>query len=186
VTVPRAFLREGWHLLGHAIHLLWSRALIFLALLLAMSVGFPAARHVWFAVSGAVAEGRIVLEVEELGADWKQPSAGSAAAGIVTAPAQRFYRPVAEFTVDRRLYSVRSARRSTAHLYEMGSKVDVIYPPGAPNRAVLRPDLADFWTQAGILLMATVLAAGTVYAWWHGWRGRLARRRRERVVISGR
>jgi hypothetical protein len=185
VSVPRAFLREGWHLLGHAIHLLWSRALIFLCLLLALSTGFPAARHVWFALSGEPADGRVISEIEELGADWDRPAAGRTTAGIVTAPARRFYRAVVEFQADGRAYAVASTVRSPAHLYAIGSKVEVVYPPGAPRRAMLRPELPDFWLQAGILLMATVLAAGTVYAWWHGWRWRLASRRRERVVIPG-
>jgi hypothetical protein len=71
---------------------------------------------------------------------------------------------------------------STARLYPVGTKVDVVYPAGAPGLATLRPELPDVWAQAGLLFMATVLGTGTVYGWWKSAKKRAARRRR--VVIG--
>jgi hypothetical protein len=67
-------------------------------------------------------------------------------------------------------------------MYPLGSKVDVVYPAGQPQRARLRPELPDFWTQAGLLLVATMLGAGAGYFWWLLIRRRVARRR---IVKAG-
>jgi hypothetical protein len=183
VGVARAFLREGWRLLVRAMHLAGTRAVFFVCLLLAITTSFGAVRTLWFSFSGALAEGVVVRQLEEWSADWTGPEPGvPGAASIQTAAATRTYRAVVAFTDGGRSYEVLAQLRSTVHLYPLGSKVDVVYPAGEPGRARLRPELPDFWSQAGLLLMATMLGAGTAYAWWKAVRKRAAQRTRARVV----
>lgn len=172
------FFREGRRLLVRAMHLLGSRTVFFVCLLLAITTAFGAARTLWFAMAGRVAEGLVVREVSELTADWTKPAAESTAPPLQTATATRVYRAIVRFESEGKAYEVASQLSSTARLYPVGTKVDVVYPAGAPSRAKLRPELPDFWSQAGVLLMATVLGAGTLWGWWRSARKRAARRRR--------
>jgi hypothetical protein len=181
--VTRSFFDEGRRLVLRGMHLLGTRTAIVLALLLAIGTGVGAARNVWLSF-GTIAEGVVVRQIEELSADWRAqvplPS-GARDPGIQTAAATRLYRAVVTFKDGDRSFDVLSGLRGTVHIYPMGSKVDVVFPPGRPNRARLRPELPDFWAQAGLLLIATMLGAGTAHSWW-----KLARRRaaRRRVVNS--
>ena len=163
-------------------HLLGSRTVVMLGLALAIVTGSSAARNLWFAVSWATAEGVVVRQLEELAVDWRAElpgPLGKARAGIQTAAAQRVYRAVVEFQAGAKSYEVVANARAAVHLYPLGSKVPVAFPAGRPERARLRPELPDVWAQAGFLLVATVVGAGSGYTWW-----KLARRRgaRRRVV----
>lgn len=155
-----------------------------LGLLVAIVSGTSAARNLWFVFSGDDAEGVVVRQREELAVDWRDElpgPLGKARSGIQTAAAQRVYRAVVDFQADGKSYEVIASARATVHLYPLGSKVDVVYPPGRPERARLRPELPDFWVQAGLLFVATMVGAGSGYTWW-----KLALRRaaRKRVVRS--
>ena len=88
-------------------------------------------------------------------------------------------RTVESWNPYRRMFDVVSELRGPAQIYPTGSNVRVVYPPGRPERARLRPELPDGWMQSGLLLAATMLGAGSARLWW-----RLARRRarRHRVV----
>ena len=163
-------------------HLLGSRTVFFVCLLLSITTGFSAAQTLWFSRTGTVAEGRVVREVEELTADWTPPPPAPAGQAVQTATAVRVYRAIVQFQAGGRAFEVMAQLRSTARLYPVGTKVDVVYPAGRPGRAKLRPELPDAWSQAGLLLMSTVLGAGTAYGWWHSARKRVARRRR---VVNG-
>jgi hypothetical protein len=163
-------------------HLLGSRTLVVLGLALAIASGTGAARNLWFAVSGATVEGVVVRQMEELAVDWRAElpgPLGKAQTGIQTAAAQRVYRAVVDFQAGGQSYEVVANARAAVHLYPLGSKVDVVFPPGRPERARLRPELPDFWVQAGLLLVATVVGAGSGYTWW---KLALRRRARRRVV----
>jgi hypothetical protein len=177
--VTRSFFDEGRRLLLRGMHLLGTRTVIVLALLLAIGTGVGAARNLWL-FSGTIAEGVVVRQKEELSADWRERAAlpmGARDPGIQTAAATRLYRAVVTFKDGDKSFDVLSGLRGTVHIYPMGSKVDVVFPPGQPNRARLRPELPDFWTQAGLLLIATVLGAGTAHSWWMLARRRWAQRR---------
>ena len=152
---------------------------LLIALLLAIGTGVAAARNLW-SFSGTIAEGVVVRQIEELSADWREQIAlpkGARDPGIQTAAARRLYRAVVTFKDGDKSFDVLAGVRGTVHIYPTGSKVDVVFPPGQPNRARLRPELPDFWTQAGLLLIATVLGAGTAHSWWTLARRRAARRR---------
>ena len=122
-----------------AIHLLGSRTVFFVCLLLAITTGFGAARELWFSRTGIEVEGLVVREVEELTADWAAPAPSSAAAaaipGVQTAAATRVYRAVVRFRDSGRPFDwheMPAQLTSTARLYPVGTKVDVVYPAGAP------------------------------------------------------
>lgn len=170
-------------------HLLGTRTAVVLGLLFAIGTGISAARNLWFSLSGTIVEGVVVRQVEEFAVDWRDQASVPVAAraeGIQTAAAARLYRAVVSFKDGGRSFDVPAALRGTVQLYPLGSKVDVIFPPGRPNRARLRPELPDFWTQAGLLFMATVLGAGSGYSWWKLIRRRAAQRAaRRRVVKAG-
>jgi len=178
--VARGFFSEGRRLFLRGLHLLASRTVVVLCLLLATTAAVSAARNLWVVFSGTVAEGIVVRQVEELGVDWQKqaPGAvGSPGVGIQTAAARRLYRAVVSFKDGGKSFEVLAGVRATVQMYPLGSKVDVVFPRGQPNRARLRPELPDFWTQAGLLFIATVLGAGTGYSWWKLARRRWARRR---------
>jgi hypothetical protein len=182
--VTRSFFDEGRRLVLRGMHLLSTRTVIVLALLLAIGTGVGAARNLWLSFSSTfsstIAEGVVVRQIEELSADWREQAAlpmGARAPGIQTAAATRLYRAVVTFKDGDRSFDVLASVRGTVHIYPLGSKVDVVFPPGQPNRARLRPELPDFWTHAGLLLIATMLGAGTAYSWWKLARRRWARRR---------
>ena len=150
-----------------------------LGLLLAMVTGTGAARNLWL-FSGTTAEGVVVRQMEELSADWRAGlpgPLGTRKSGIQTAAAERVYRAVVEFKSGGAPHEVIADARATVHLYPLGSKVEVVFPPGKPERARLRPELPDFWLQAGLLFVATVVGAGSGYLWWKLALGRAARRR---------
>ena len=151
-----------------------------LGLALAILAGSGAARNLWFSFSGTTAEGVVVRQLEELAVDHDHAlptPLGKAQAGIQTLAAQRVYRAVVEFRAGGKSYEVVASARATVHLYPLGSKVDVVFPPGRPERARLAPELPDFWVQAGLLLLASVVGAGSGYTWWKLVRRRAARRR---------
>ncbi len=176
------FLREGRRLLLGGLHLLGSRAVVALGLLLAMVAGTGAARNLWLSFTGTTVDGTVVRQLEELSADWRGGTPtplGAARAGIQAATAERLYRAVVAFQDGGKSYEVVANLRATVHLYPLGSKVDVVFPPGKPERARLRPELPDFWLQAGLLLVATMIGAGSGYTWW---KLALRRRARRRVV----
>ena len=168
------------------LHLLGSRTVILLGLMLAIGTGIGSARNLWFSLAGRTVEGVVVRQLEELSVDWRQRQPEGAPAsprpGIQTGAAQRLYRSVVDFQEGGKPYQVVASARATVHMYPLGSKVDVVFPPGQPERARLRPELPDSWVQAGLLLVATVLGSGCGYLWWQ-----LAVRRasRRRVVNAG-
>jgi hypothetical protein len=151
-----------------------------LGLLLAIVTGTGAARNLWLSRAGATAEGVVVRQMDELLVDWRNElpgPLGSSQTGIQTAAAQRVYRAVVEFQAGGTTHEVVANARATVHLYPLGSKVDVVFPPGKPERARLRPELPDFWAQAGLLFVATLVGAGSGYTWWKLVLRRAARRR---------
>ena len=179
-AVARAFLREGRRLVLRGLHLLGSRTIVVFGLLLAIVTGGGAARNLWLWFSGATVEGVVVRQLEELSVDWRNELPGPLGArqpGIQTAAAERVYRAVVDFQAGGASYEVVANARATVHLYPLGSKVDVVFPPGRPERARLRPELPDFWVQAGLLLVATLVGAGSGYTWWKLAMRRAARRR---------
>jgi hypothetical protein len=174
------------------LHLLGSRTAVMLGLMLATATGGSAARNLWLSFNGTTVEGVVVRQLEELSVDWRADlpgPLGTRRPGIQAAAAERVYRAVVEFQVpaaagdkpERRPppHQVIAGATAAVHLYPLGSKVDVVFPPGEPERARLKPELPDFWAQAGLLLVATVVGAGSGYTWW-----KLARRwaSRRRVV----
>jgi hypothetical protein len=176
--MPGGFFREGRRLFVRAMHLLSSRTLFFIGLLISMTTAFGAAQTLWFSLAGTEVEGRVVREVEELTAEWPSPVLAVTRPDVQTATAVRVYRAIVQFPDNGRVFEVSAQLRSTARLYPVGTKVNVVYPAGRPARAKLRPELPDFWSQAGLLLMATVLGAGTAYGWWKSAKKRVVRRRR--------
>ena len=151
-----------------------------LGLTLAIVTGTSAARNLWFSFSGATADGVVVRQLEELtvGSERELPAPlGRAGSGIQTVAAERVYRAVVGFQADGRSYEVVASARATVHLYPLGSKVEVVFPPGKPERARLAPELPDSWVQAGLLLLASVVGAGSGYTWWKLVKRRAARRR---------
>ena len=182
-SVSNPFLREGRRQVLRGLHLLGSRAVVVLGLLLAIATGAGAAGNLWFAFSGSTAEGTVVRQIEELSADWRARApgqAGSGQPGVLTAPATRVYRAVVDFTAGGRSFEVVANASAAVHLYPLGSKVDVVFPPGRPDRARLRPELPDAWAQAGILFAATLVGAGSGYTWWT----LIRRRARRRAVVN--
>jgi hypothetical protein len=178
--VARAFLGEGRRLILRGLHLLGSRTIVMLGLLLAIVTGTSAARNLWLSINGTTAEGVVVRQIEELSVDWRNRLPGPLGAsqtGIQTAAAERVYRAVIAFQAGDKSYQVTAGASATVHLYPLGSKVDVVFPPGRPERARLRPELPDFWVQAGLLLVATLVGAGSGYTWWKLALRRAARRR---------
>jgi hypothetical protein len=178
--VARAFLAEGRRLTLRGLHLLGSRTVVVLGLLVATVTGTGAAKNLWLAINGTTAQGVVVRQIEELSVDWRSRLPGPLGAsppGIQTAAAERVYRAVVDFQAGDRTYEVIAGASAAVHLYPLGSKIDVVFPPGRPERARLRPELPDFWVQAGLLLAATLVGAGSGYTWWNlAWR-RVARRR---------
>jgi hypothetical protein len=178
--VARAFLREGRRLILRGLHLLASRTAVMIGLLLAIVTGGGAARNLWLWRTGATAEGVVVRQLEELSVDWRDELPGPLGAresGIRTAAAERVYRAVVDFQAGGKSYEVVANARATVHLYPLGSKVVVVFPPGQPERARLQPELPDVWVQAGLLFVATMVGAGSGHAWWKLVLRRAARRR---------
>lgn len=135
-------------------------------LLVSATTVMSAWRNLWFAFSGVTVEGLVVRQAEELAADWDDPSAGKRISGVQMAPARRLYRAIIEFKERERTYSIEAQARGPVHIYPLGSHVDIVYARGRPSGAKLKPELPDFWTQAGYLLIGTMLGVGAVYWWW--------------------
>jgi hypothetical protein len=155
-------------------HVLGSRTVVILGLVLAAWTGYSAAKNLWFVFNGRVAKGVVASFVEQLSADWQiSPDVplGLRVQGVGVSTAQQVYRAVVTFSDGGRSFNVLTNARATARAFPVGSKVDVVFPPGRPERARVRPDLPDTWSQAGLLFVATVLGAGSLRLWW-----RLARR----------
>jgi len=134
-----------------------------------------------FAMTGMVAEGLVVRQAEELVAATPPARAGSAAAtspgtagrpGVQLVEAQKLYRAIVEFRDGDRTYAVTSAERAPVHLYALASHVEVIYPPGRPQTARLRPELPSVYLQAGMLFLGTLFGAASLYWWWKLFRRR--------------
>ena len=163
-------------------HLLGSRTLVALGLLVAILTGAGAVRNLWFWRTGATVQGVVVRQMEELAADWTgelRGPLGTREPGIQTAAAERVYRAVVAFQAGGAAHEVVADARATVHLYPLGTKVDVVFPPGRPERARLKPELPDFWVQAGVLFAATLVGSGSAYTWW---KLAVRRSRRRRVV----
>jgi hypothetical protein len=162
-------------------HLLGSRTVVMLGMALAIVTGTGAARNLWLHFPGTESvEGVVVRQLEELSVDWRDDLPGPLGArqlGIKTAAAARVYRAVVDFQAGGKSFEVVANARATVHLYPLGSKVKVVFPPGRPERARLGPELPDFWVQAGLLFVATVVGAGSGYTWWKLALRRAARRR---------
>jgi len=141
-------------------------------LLVSATTVMSAWRNLWFAFRSVTAQGLVVREAEELAADWDELSAGKRTSGVQMAPARRVYRAIIEFKDGERTYLMTAQARSPVHVYPLGSRVDVLYARGRPDGAKLKPELPDVWTEAGYLLIGTMLGAGAVHWWW-----KLARRR---------
>lgn len=152
-----------------------------LGMALAIVAGISSARNLWLSFAGTTAEGVVVRQLEELAADWREGlpgPLGAAHVGVQTATAARVYRAVVDFKSGDKSYEVVADARATVQWYPLGSKVDVVYPRGRPERARLRPELPDVWMQAGLLLAATLVGAGSGYTWWKLMIHRARRRRR--------
>ncbi len=140
-----------------------------LGLLLAMVTGAGAVRNLWLWRTGATVQGVVVRQMEELAADWTgelPEPLGTRQADMQTGAARRVYRAVVEFQAGETTHEVVANARATVHLYALGSKVDVVFPPGRPERARLKPELPDFWVQAGMLFLSSLVGAGSGYTWW--------------------
>jgi hypothetical protein len=144
-------------------------------------------RNLWFAFGGVTADGRVVRQVEELAANWDDPSAAKKASGLQLAPARRLYRAIVEFEIGENTYSVAAQASGPVHIYPVGSHLDVVFARGRPESAKLRAELPDFWIQAGFLLIGTVLGAAAVYWWWKliSRRGRINPLSDGRTNVSG-
>jgi hypothetical protein len=163
--VAHVFLREGRRLLWRLLGVLGTRAVIAVCLLFAAGVAVPAFQQLWFASRATAVDAFVVRQEAELAADWTAAAPGNGREPVM-APARRLYQAVLQFTVGGRTYEVFAARRGPVHLYPVGSKEVVLFPAGQPNLARLRAEVPEFWTQAGLLLMGTVVGAGTVRWWW--------------------
>jgi len=142
------------------------RVVLLACLLVSATTVVGSWRNLWFAFSGVVAEGTVVRQVEELAADWNDSATVTRTEGVQMAPARRLFRAIVEFQDSGRAYQVQAQALGPVHIYALGSHVDVVYSAGRPATAKLKPELPDFWTQAGFLLMGTMLGAGAVYWWW--------------------
>jgi hypothetical protein len=144
---------------------LGTRVVIAVCLLMAVSTAISAWRNLWFVARGVVVNGVVVRQEEELLADWRAAEAGRADGPRMTS-AQRVFRAVVEFKLGERTYEVLSQQRGPVHVYPLESTQAVVVPAGRPADARIRAELPDFWTQAGLLLMGTVIGAATVRWWW--------------------
>jgi len=156
-------------------------------LLVSVTTVVGAWRHLWFTFNGVTVEGLVVRQAEELAADWADSSAGKRTSGVQMAPARRLYRAIVEFKDGESTYLIAARARGQVDAYPVGSRIDVVYARGRPDGAKLRPELPDFWMQAGYLLMGTVLGAGAVYWWWKliRRRGRVSTLSDGRMDVSG-
>jgi hypothetical protein len=141
------------------------RVVIAVCLLLSVSTATSAWRTLWFAARGAAVDGVIVRQEEELMAEWHDAGA-TPADGPRMVSAQRVFQSVVAFKLGGRTYEVLSQQRGPVPAYVLGSTEVVVVPIGRPQDARIRAELPDFWTQAGLLLMATVIGAATVRWWW--------------------
>lgn len=163
--VARLFWREGRRLVWRILGVLGPRALIAVCLLLAISTAINAWRSLSFAARGAVVNGVVVRQEEKLLADWRRADA-SRADGLRMTSAQRVFQAVVEFKLGDRTYEILSQQRGPDDVYPLGSKQAVVVPLGRPAHARIRAELPDFWSQAGLLLMGTVIGAAAIRWWW--------------------
>jgi len=156
-------------------------------LLVSATTVMGAWRNLWFTFNGVTVEGLVVRQAEELAADWADSSVGKRTSGVQMAPARRLYRAIVEFKDGENTYLIAAQARGQVDVYPVGARVDVVYARGRPDGAKLRPELPDFWTQAGYLLMGTILGAGAVYWWWKliRRRGRVSTLSDGRMDVSG-
>jgi hypothetical protein len=177
VGVSQVFFQEGRRLIRRLFGVLGARIVIAVCLLIAASVALSAARNLWFSFRAVAVNGIVVRQDEEWTADWQDRSAPRPGDPRLAA-AERVFRAVVEFSVDGRAYEVLSMRAEPVQAYPLGSRQAVVYPAGQPQKARIRAELPDFWTQAGLLLMGTVVGAGTARWWWSMARRRPRFRRR--------
>jgi hypothetical protein len=171
--VPTAFLREGRRIVWRLSGVLGSRAIIAVCLFVSVAVVIGAWRSLWFGARGSLVDGIVVRQNEAWSADWEHEDGGRAQ-GPRLAAAQRLYQAVVEFKVGDQLFQVVAKKQAPVHLYPLGSTQTVVFPPGRPREARLRAELPDLWSQAALLLMATVVGAGALRWWW--WVARRKRR----------
>jgi hypothetical protein len=190
--VARTFLARSRRIAFTIAHVLGSRTVVVLGLILAAWTGYGAAKSLWLVLSGRIAEGVVVWQIEELPSDFPgaaPPSPDGKVQGTGMTEAQRLYRAVVRFEDGGRSFDVAAQASAHVRLYPTGSKVDVIFPPGRPDRARLRSELPDSWAQAGLLLVATMLGAGSARLWWRlarRWTARRGAADRERVAEAER
>lgn len=146
-------------------------------LVLGINAMVPAWRTLWFAASGAVVEGVVIRQQEVLEGQWTEGADRAPGGGPALGSARRLLRAVVEFKDGERVHLLEARTASPVELYPVGSKVPVVYPPGHPERAQLRPELPDMWLQAGWLLVGTFLVGWAIYWWW------LTARRPRRVRV---
>lgn len=175
--MSRLFLREGRWLLTRLIGVSGTRLVIAVCILLAASTAIGAARNIWFAVHGIAVDGVVVRQMEGLVADWRQAGT-TGRSGPQMVSARRVYQAVVAYAHGGLTYEVTSIRRGPVHTYPLGSKQAVVFPPGRPGEGRIRAELPDFWTQAGLLLMGTIVGAATARWWWSMARRRPRFRRR--------
>ena len=135
-------------------------------LLVSATTVITAWRTLWFAFNGVTVEGLVVRQAEELAADWDDPSAEKPTPGVRLAPARRLYRAIIEFKSGENTHAIEAQARGPVPVYPSGSHVDVVFARGRPDGAKLKVELPGFWTQAGYLLIGTMLGAGAARWWW--------------------
>ncbi len=148
-----------------------ARVILVAGLVLSAVVIVTAGRSLRLTFGAKLAEGVVVRQREELkmtsvAAMQRTPGAPE----IITAT--RLYRAVVAFRDGGRAYEVTSRDASPVQVYPIGTKPDVAFPPGHPERARLRAELPSFWLQSGLLLVGVLIGAGAVWSWWRLSHGR--------------
>jgi hypothetical protein len=163
--VPRTFLAEGRRLVLRVFGVLGTRAIIVVCLLASASVAIGAWRNLWMTARGTAVDGTVVQQAELLSADFAK-GASDHAAGPELVTAKRMYQAVVEFKVGDKAYRIRSQRLAPVHVYPLASSQVVVFYPDHPHDARLRAELPDIWSQAALLLMGSLIGAGTLRWWW--------------------
>jgi hypothetical protein len=164
--VSRSFLGEGRRVVLRLFGVLGTRAVIVICLLVSASVAMGAWRNLWMGARGTAVAGIVVRQDVTLSVDPGDADSAAGASGPSTVSARRLFQAVVEFNVGDRVHHVRAREAAPVHLYPLGSTQVVVFMPDRPADARLMNELPDMWTQALLLLMATVIGAGAVKWWW--------------------